>query len=147
MTPEQIALVKSSMAALSGGDDVVRCFYDRLFELAPETRALFPESLDAQRVSFLATLRELVDSLDELPDLALQGRALGARHRGYGVRAAHYRAVRTALIEALSASLGDAFTDEHAEAWRQAYDLMAEVMQQGASAAGQGPTLASRRQP
>jgi len=145
MTPEQIALVQSSMAALGDGDDVVRRFYDRLFELAPDSRDLFPDDLESLRVSFLATLTELVGSLDELPDFALQTRALGARHRGYGVGAAHYQYVRTALLETLAASLGDDFTDEHDAAWRQAYDLMAEVMQQGASAAGRGPTLASRR--
>jgi len=145
MTPEQIALVRTSMASLDDADDTVRCFYERVFELAPETRDLFPDDLEQLRTSFFATLTELVASLDELPDLALQTRALGARHRGYGARAAHYQVVRVALLEALAASLGDRFTPAHAEAWGQAYDLMAEVMQQGASAATQGPSLSSRR--
>ncbi len=145
MTPEQIALVRTSMADLGDGDDVIRRFYDRLFALAPETRALFPDDLDTQRSSFLATLTELVASLDELPDFALQTRALGARHRGYGAQAGHFPVVRDALIETLAESLGDAFTDEHAVAWTQAYDMVAEVMQQGASAATQGPSLSSRR--
>jgi hemoglobin-like flavoprotein len=145
MTPEQIALVRTSMAALGDGDDVVRRFYDRLFELAPETRSLFPDDLEALRSSFLATLTELVASLDELPDFALQTRALGARHRGYGAQAAHFAVVRDALLETLADSLGDDFTEEHAAAWGQAYDLVAEVMQQGASAATQGPSLSSRR--
>lgn len=145
MTPEQIALVQTSMAALGDADDVVRRFYDRLFDLAPDTRALFPDELDELRTSFRATLADLVASLDDLPDFALQTRALGARHRGYGVTAVHYRAVRDALLETLAESLGDGFTDDHAEAWGQAYDLMAEVMQQGASAATQGPSLSSRR--
>src|SRR5690349_15572703 len=97
VNPDQITLVQTSMAELGADDDVVRRFYDRVFELAPETRALFPDDLEGLRANFLATLTELVASLDELPDLALQSRALGARHRGYGVHASHYRVVRTAL--------------------------------------------------
>lgn len=145
MTPEQIALVQRSMAELGERDDVVRRFYERLFESAPDTRPLFPEDMDGLRTSFLATLSELVQSLDALPDFALQTRALGARHRGYGVSAVHYRAVRSALLETLAESLGDGFTEAHGEAWGRAYDLMAEVMQQGASAATQAPSLSTRR--
>src|SRR5690242_1837633 len=85
MTPEQIELVQSSLQELGDGDLVVRRFYDRVFGLAPDTRSLFPDDLDLLRTSFLATLSELDASLDELPDMALQSRALGARHRGYGV--------------------------------------------------------------
>lgn len=145
MTPEQIELVQSSMRQLGDGDVVVRRFYDRVFELEPGTRDLFPDDLDQLRASFLATLTELVASLAELPDMALQSRALGARHRGYGVQASHYAVVRTALLETLATSLGDDFTPAHVEAWERAYDLMAEVMQQGAAAASGGPSIASRR--
>jgi hemoglobin-like flavoprotein len=145
MTPEQIELVQTSLEELGDGDAVVRRFYDRMFELAPDTRALFPDDLDQLRASFLATLSELVASLDELPDMALQSRALGARHRGYGVQASHYSVVRTALIDTLATSIGDSFTPAHVEAWERAYDLMAEVMQQGAAAASGGPSIASRR--
>jgi hemoglobin-like flavoprotein len=145
MNPDQIALVQTSMTALGDGDEVVRRFYERVFELAPETREMFPDDLGELRANFLATLTELVASLGELPDLALQSRALGARHRGYGVQASHYLVVRTALLETLQETLGDGFTPAHEQAWRQAYDLMAEVMQQGAAAARQGPSLSSRR--
>ncbi len=145
MTPEQIELVQSSMQELGAGDDVVRRFYDRVFELAPETRSLFPDDMEELRTGFLATLTELVASLHELPDLALQSRALGARHRGYGVQASHYAVVRAALLDTLASTLGDGFTPAHAAAWGQAYDLLAEVMQQGAAASAGGPSIASRR--
>jgi hemoglobin-like flavoprotein len=145
MTPEQIELVQSSMRELGDGEAVVRRFYDRVFELAPDTRSMFPDDLEALRANFLATLTDLVASLAELPDMALQSRALGARHRGYGVQAGHYAVVRTALLDTLATSLGDDFTPAHAEAWERAYDLMAEVMQQGAAAAAEAPSIASRR--
>jgi hemoglobin-like flavoprotein len=145
MTPEQIALVQQSLGELrDAGDDVVRAFYDRLFATAPDTRALFPDDMASLRASFLATLTEMIAMLDDLPAFALQARDLGARHRRYGVRAGHYAVVGDALLETMEGSLAG-FTPAHADAWQQAYTLIAEVMQQGASAAGSGTTLASRR--
>ena len=55
MTPEQLFLVESSVAALGPVlDDVVAAFYDRLFELAPDTRVLFGDDLVVQRGKFTA---------------------------------------------------------------------------------------------
>ena len=49
-----------------------------------------------------------------------------------GVRAGHYRVMGESLMAALGAALGPAWTDELAEAWSLAYDLVAETMLQGA---------------
>ena len=58
--------------------------------------------------------------------------ALGARHRAYGVRAAHYRLMGGALLAALADRSGDGWTPELAEAWSLAYNLIAETMMAGA---------------
>ena len=42
--------------------------------------------------------------------LDARARALGARHRGYGVRAGHYRLAREVMVDSLTAVLGDDFT-------------------------------------
>ena len=145
VTPEQISLVQDSVDALAArGDDVVRAFYERLFERAPETRAMFPDDMAELRQNFLVTLTGIVGALGDFDGLAAQTRSLGARHRGYGVTARHYLAVREALVDTMAAELGDAFTDRHAEAWRKSYDLMAELMQQGAAPVGSGPRIGDR---
>lgn len=56
-------------------------------------------------------------------------RALGQRHVGYGVKNAHYATVGEALLWALGAGLGAAFTADVKEAWTSAYGLLAGVMQ------------------
>ena len=49
MTPQQIALVRSSFAEVSPiADSAAKLFYSRLFELDPSLRPLFRNSLDAQ---------------------------------------------------------------------------------------------------
>lgn len=135
MTPEQIQLVHDTVDALAGIDDrVARAFYDRLFEVAPAVRPLFPDDLDAQAHKFVVTLEEIVRSVSDLPDFVARARDLGARHVGYHARASHYVVIGDVLFETLAQELGDRFTSEHEAAWRRAYHLLAEVMQEGADA-------------
>jgi nitric oxide dioxygenase len=65
------------------------------------------------------------------PDLApLVGvlQALGKRHAKYGVAEEHFPLVGQALIETLTAAMGDAFTDEVKAAWVEIYGVIQEQM-------------------
>ena len=128
MTPEEIARVEGIIDEATSSDEFATRFYTDLFVLAPETKAMFPD-LDAQREKLrdeLASLGHLIRNHDQLE---IEATALGARHRGYGVRAAHYRLARSAMETALAETLGDRFGPAELAAWRQAYDVIAELMQ------------------
>jgi len=46
MTPKQVALVQDSFAKVAvTSEAVAMLFYDRLFEIAPQTRAMFPDDM------------------------------------------------------------------------------------------------------
>jgi nitric oxide dioxygenase len=62
-------------------------------------------------------------------------RALGARHVGYGVRAADYQTVGDSLIAALAGTLGEEFDATTREAWVLAFNIVAETMLEGAASA------------
>ena len=89
MTPQQIDLVQTSfkkvvpMAATAAD-----LFYDRLFEIAPEVRPMFPQDLKEQKVKLMAMLGTAVGSLHKLDTILSAVKALGERHKGYGVTAA-----------------------------------------------------------
>jgi hemoglobin-like flavoprotein len=51
------------------------------------------------------------------------------------VRAAHYRTVEVALLDALAVVLGEKFDAPTREAWADAYNLVAETMLEGAASA------------
>jgi hemoglobin-like flavoprotein len=135
MTPESHRLVQESWTLLAADvDAVTRRFYDTLFQLAPHTRAAFTNvDLDAQRRKLAqmldATVRMLDDPAALLPELA----ALGRRHVGYGIDAADYDAVGSALLVTLEESLGDAFTPRVRDAWMEAYRTIAGVMRRAAA--------------
>jgi hemoglobin-like flavoprotein len=128
MTPEQLVIVESTVAALGPQmDDVAAAFYARLFELDPATVAMFADPAD-QRVKFAATLAHIVTSIRRHDHFAAAAEELGRRHGEIGVRAAHYRVGGIALLESLASRIGAAWTPEVEAAWRLAYELTVELM-------------------
>ena len=107
-------------------------FYDRLFEIAPGLRSMFPQDMRDQKRKLFVMLATAVQGLNDLDRLVPQVKALGARHAGYGVRSEHYAIVGQALIWTLERGLGKAFTPQVEWAWTRVYSLLATVMQQGA---------------
>jgi hemoglobin-like flavoprotein len=129
MTPEKIDLVQSSfkkVVPIAG--TAADLFYDRLFEIAPEVRPLFPQDMKDQKVKLIAMLGTAVANLHKLETILPAVKALGERHRGYGVTAAHYAPVGAALLWTLEKGLGDDFTPDVKAAWTETYTALAGVM-------------------
>lgn len=61
-------------------------------------------------------------------EIQLPVRALGRRHRDYGVRAEDYDTAGGALLWALARVLGPPFDVEHQSAWLRLYRGLATVM-------------------
>lgn len=136
MTPEQITLMQSSYTSVGPLLPTLAArFYEELFRRNPQLRSLFTSDMAEQQVRFTEKLTEIVWAMPRLDELLSHTRALGARHLGYGVRAADYRTVHEALMAALAAVLGDGFDPATREAWELAYNLIAESMLDGAAAA------------
>jgi hemoglobin-like flavoprotein len=136
MTPEQITLVQSSFERLGPQlPGMATRFYQELFSRDPAVRPLFTTPLAQQEAKFADKLTEIVRAMPRLAELLTHTRALGARHAGYGVRAAHYQTLGDALLAALAAALGDDFDAPTREAWALAYNLVAETMLEGAATA------------
>ena len=131
MTPDQIALVEETVATVDL-DALTADFYARAFAMDPELPAMFTSDPARQRARFAAELDEIVRSIRSLDSFVARARQLGARHRGYGVTARHYRLMGNALLAALAGASGDDWSDARAEAWTLAYNLTAETMMLGA---------------
>jgi nitric oxide dioxygenase len=129
MTPDQVQLVQTTFALVEPiADEAAALFYGRLFELAPDVRALFPEDMAEQRTALMRTLAAVVKGLDAPDQIVPAVQRLGARHAGYGAEPGHYPVVGEALLWTLAQGLGEAFTPEVAAAWTAAYELLATTM-------------------
>ena len=129
MTPQDIALIRSNFAQLHRRKIETAClFYERLFTTAPSTRALFKNDIEKQAAKLIETLTVALAMLNDPSGLKALLTRLGERHHDYGVRPAHYEAVRSALLWTLETSLGQEFTAQARAAWTGLYDQMAATM-------------------
>ncbi len=129
MTPEQVSLVQQSFAKVAPiADQAAVLFYDRLFEVAPQVKAMFPGDMTEQRKKLMGTLAVVVNGLSDLESILPAASALAQRHVAYGAKPEHYPVVGSALLWTLEQGLGEAWTAEVADAWVAAYGTLSGFM-------------------
>ena len=129
MTPQQVNQVQESfIKVVPIANRAAALFYARLFETAPETRALFRGDNDTQGQKLMSALATVVNSLVDFEAIVSVARDLAKRHVAYGVTPEHYALVGAALLWTLEQGLGDEFTPALRAAWEAAYGALSEVM-------------------
>jgi hemoglobin-like flavoprotein len=129
MNPTQIKLVQDSFAKVAPiSEQAAVMFYDRLFEVAPAVKAMFPADMTEQRKKLMGTLAVVVNGLTNLEAVLPAASALAKRHVNYGARPEHYPVVGGALLWTLEKGLGDGWTPDVAEAWTAAYGTLSGYM-------------------
>jgi hemoglobin-like flavoprotein len=129
MTPDQVKLVQQSFAKVAPiSEQAAVIFYDRLFEVAPQVKAMFPADMTEQRKKLMATLAVVVNGLSNLKSVLPAASALAKRHVAYGAKPAHYPVVGAVLLWTLEKGLGEAWTPDLAAAWTAAYGTLSGYM-------------------
>ncbi len=146
MTPEQAKLVADSFSQLEPRlPELGAAVYDKLFYVAPDTRAMFKGDMHLQHRKLVSVIVEFVKlkgrSQHFLPATGSGGAAvvpginrLRSGHVAAGVKAEHYAFMRKAILNSLAAVLGEGFDGRAAEAWGAAFDTLAETLQKPESA-------------
>jgi hemoglobin-like flavoprotein len=134
ITTAQIDLVKETWGKIIPiADTAAKLFYDRLFETNPQIAPMFDGTdLPSQRRKLVKAINRVVMSLDRFDTMVPIIRNLGYHHVFYGVKYWHYGQVGAALLWTLNAGLGEEWSNEAAEAWAIAYQMIADVMVEGA---------------
>ena len=89
--PEQIAIVQQSLPQVR--ERLVPAssiFYDNLFAVAPELRALFRGDMQSQGMRFMSTLATIADLLGDPEALGTELDELAAGHFRIGVRPEYF---------------------------------------------------------
>src|SRR5499426_2590279 len=129
MTPDQVKLVQQSFAKVAPiADHAAVIFYDRLFEVAPAVKAMFPADMTEQRKKLMGMLAAVVNGLTNLESILPAASALAKRHVGYGAKPEHYPVVGGALLWTLEKGLGEAWTPAVAAAWTAAFGTLSTFM-------------------
>ena len=86
MTPQQVNQIQASFRKLAPiADRAAALFYARLFEMAPETRAMFRGDMDTQGRKLMAAIATVVNSLGDLDAIVPVARDLAKRHVGRSI--------------------------------------------------------------
>jgi hemoglobin-like flavoprotein len=129
MTPDQVKLVQESFGKVAPiSAKAAELFYGRLFEIAPQVRAMFPDDMTEQRKKLMTTLAIVVNGLNNLDAILPAASALAKRHVSYGAQPAHYPVVGEALLWTLEKGLGESWTPPVAAAWTSAYATLSGFM-------------------
>ena len=126
--PAIVAVRETFAIVAAAGDDAAAYFYGWLFAGHPELRTLFPVAMTEQRDRLFRSFSRIVGSLSSPEELAAYLGQLGRDHRKYSVQPEMYNAVGEALIAALRAYAGPAFTAAAEDAWTQAYKAASSLM-------------------
>jgi hemoglobin-like flavoprotein len=136
MTADQISMVQTSFKKVVPiADTAADLFYDRLFEIAPDVRSMFPDDITDQKKKLIAMLATAVTNLHQVEAILPAVENLGKRHVAYGVTAKHYEPVGAALLWTLEQGLGPDFTPPVKAAWTEAYMTLSGAMQGAAASA------------
>jgi NAD(P)H-flavin reductase len=139
---DMVSTIRSSWEEVAPrSDELTQLFYGWLFRIAPETRELFPVTMELQRTRLLRALVHVVQMVDRPDDLSIFLRQLGRDHRKFGVLGEHYDRVGESLLGAIGEIAGpDIWTHEVEDAWTGAYDIVSQLMREAADAE-RGPAV------
>ena len=133
LSEDEIDIIRSTAEAVVEGEiALTNAFYTNLFKAAPEVRAMFPEEMFDQSEKLWASIVMVVESVDDLSEIAPALEKLGKRHVGYGAKPEHYPVVCSVLLETMAQLMGRAWTDKHQATWHKALSVVSNVMLEGA---------------
>lgn len=133
---EKIRESFQSMSELAGPLSLL--FYGRLFEVDPALRPMFQGDIARQGLKLMEMIAAVVAHLDQVDSLQPVLRAMGQRHRAYGVLPRHYESVEAALIWSMRQAMGADLDGEAQAAWRKVIQLVSEAMKAGAEEVPEG---------
>lgn len=125
----QLELQASLHLMLQDEVTFAQLFYDKVFEIAPVARSLFRNNMTDQGRLLTHMLGGIVYSLSRPEHLTTGLKKLGQSHVKYGVQAAHYPIVKTAMMATIDETLGELKTPKTLDAWSTALDFVMDAMQ------------------
>jgi hemoglobin-like flavoprotein len=101
--------------------EVADLLYDKLFELEPNMRHVFPGDITEQKVKLSEMIVFMVENIDRHFEVESKLSELGKFHRVRGITDENFVAFRDALLFALRKVMRTEFTPQVEEAWKSAY--------------------------
>jgi nitric oxide dioxygenase len=132
LTPAQAAIVKSTAPLLKEhGETITTLFYRNMISAHPELNNVFnrtSQATGAQPRALAHAVFAYAAHIDDLSALSSAVARMADKHVSLGIQPEQYPIVGKHLIDAVATVLGDAVTPEVAEAWTNAYNMLANIL-------------------
>lgn len=119
---ETIPLVRKN------AEKITTRMYEILFSKYPETKPLFENAQSDQHKKLAGAIAAFAGNIDNLGALSGAVEKMATTHVATNVLPIHYPMVGDSLITAMGDVLGDDLTEDHAQAWIEAYNFLGDVL-------------------
>lgn len=127
-----IDLIKATAPVLQEhGETLTGHFYKRMFAHNPEVAPFFNPSnqrAGLQQKALAAAICAYAANIDHLELLGGAVELIAQKHASYRILPEHYPIVGANLLASIKEVLGDGATDEVINAWKEAYEFLAEIL-------------------
>ena len=132
LNQKQIDIIKATAPVVGQhARTITDYFYPLMFERYPETKAYFNQSHQqkgTQRQALANALVAYATHIDQLDKLGDAVSLIAHKHCSLNILPEHYPIVGECLMEAIASVLGDALTEDIADAWGKAYQQLADLL-------------------
>ncbi|WP_128895763.1 NO-inducible flavohemoprotein [Longirhabdus pacifica] len=134
LSQKHIKLIKATAPLFQlKGKQITSRFYQTMFNDHPELLHIFNQTNQQQgkqQTALANTLYAAAKHIDQLEAILPSVIQTAHKHRGLGVKPEHYPIVGTYLLQAMAAELGDEANGDVLVAWKQTYDIIADLFMQ-----------------
>jgi nitric oxide dioxygenase len=132
LSTKTIEIIKSTIPLLeSAGVEVTDHFYKRLFSHNPEMKDIFNltnQTTGRQQFALFSAVAAYAQNIDNLGVLGGLVERVAQKHTSLNIQPDQYQIIGHHLIETLREMVPNDFTNEVADAWIEAYGLLANIL-------------------
>jgi nitric oxide dioxygenase len=103
-------------------------FYSRLLKAHPELQPMFRGDIRIQGQQFTRFITSIIHDLEDGPRVTANLKALGLRHRQYGVERRHYELASKIFLSSVRLTAGIQFSYEVRKSWEAFYVCIVDCM-------------------
>ncbi|WP_010274666.1 NO-inducible flavohemoprotein [Paenibacillus senegalensis] len=131
LSQETIQVIKSTVPVLEiHGTAITKRFYEMMFNGHPELLHIFNhanQKQGRQQTALANAVYAAAANIDQLEAILPAVKQIAHKHRSIGVKPEQYPIVGHYLLAAIKDVLGEAATEDILRAWKEAYDVIADV--------------------
>ena len=129
LSQEELCLLRESFTLLAqDAEGATMALFDRLFELDPKLRFMFPEDLRDQKHRLISMIGFIVRRLHRWDQVEPRLLNLGLRHVSYGVQRSDYLVFKQAMIDILMSRLRLEKESLTIKAWSTVFEAVSATM-------------------